>query len=118
MDGVGIKQASTLYFSLAVVSPTRQHHRLDRVLQNSQAWWDNGLLQETRPVTSLPEGSKINLDGWIERMNWSHIRTLNLESVSPLVVQKLNSVLKELSSLTLDYGNSDAEGAYIDQRCQ
>lgn len=67
-----------------------------------------------RDRSPLPEGSKINLDGWIERMNWSHVHTLNLESVSPLVVQKLNPVLKELSSLTLDYGKSDAGGDYID----
>jgi hypothetical protein len=67
-----------------------------------------------RDDSPLPEDAKINLDGWLEHMDWSNIHTLDLKSVSPLVMQKLRPVLTGVMSLTLEYGGGKAGAAYID----
>jgi hypothetical protein len=67
-----------------------------------------------RDHSPLPEDAEINLDGWLERMDWSNIHTLDLKSVSPLVMQKLIPVLTGVTSLTLEYGGGKAGAAYID----
>jgi hypothetical protein len=67
-----------------------------------------------RGHSPLPEDVKINLDGWLEHMDWSHIHTLDLKGASPLVIQKLKQVLTHPTSLTLEYGGGKDGAAYLD----
>jgi len=56
-----------------------------------------------RDSSPLPEMTPINLDAWLERMDWSHLTHLELDSASPTVLQKLAPVLTNLTSFSVGY---------------
>ena len=46
-----------------------------------------------------------NIDGWLERMNFSHLHTLELQQPSSATLHKISPVLLNLASLTINGGD-------------
>jgi hypothetical protein len=58
------------------------------------------------------DADSTNIDGWLEHMDWTHVHTLDLDSMSADSIKKLQPVLTNLSSLKIHYAGCCAATAW------
>ena len=71
-------------------------------------WWDfmyKEYVHRPKPRCPTEFNETTNLDGWIERMDFSKLNSLDLPGVSPASLHKLRPVLTNLTSLAIHGGD-------------
>lgn len=74
---------------------------------------DMGGVMDNFVKRDYSEKTPINLDAWLGRMDWSHLKTLKLKTASPEVLHKLAPVLTSLTSFSIEHGRGEAARAFI-----
>ena len=109
------------YWSRSSYGPDRSrlkwpwHYFPDLILQNlPPPWWDfmyKEYVHPQKPGCPTEFNETTNLDGWIERMDFSKLNSLDLPGVSPASLHKLQPVLTNLTSLAIHGGGNCTAGA-------
>lgn len=75
---------------------------LNRIIKNLNPWVDWSYWIATRP------SEPFNLDGWIEHMDWSKLKYLELDSVDKAILERLESVATGLECLSIHHADNEA----------
>lgn len=75
---------------------------LNQIIKNLNPWIDWSYWIGARPFEPF------NLDGWIEHMDWSKLKSLDLNSVDQAILKRLESVASGLESFTVHHADNEA----------